>query len=78
MFNPEQVAAALNAAPDRVDDPDTPYDPNDEAAVDAFWENAEVRKCKLAGLLSRCDPCAPIPQAVTEWDNMPATGRETW
>ncbi|EIJ33378.1 BrnA antitoxin family protein [Thiothrix nivea] len=42
-FRPEQIAAAVDAAHDKVEDPDTPYDPNDEAAVNAFWENAEVR-----------------------------------
>jgi hypothetical protein len=44
----KHFAAALAAALDRVDDPDTPYDPNDEAAVDAFWENAEVRMPKAS------------------------------
>ena len=43
FFSPEQMAAALDAAPERVIDPDTPYDPNDETAVNAFWEGAEVR-----------------------------------
>ena len=28
------------AAPDHVDDPECPYDPNDPEAVDAYWENA--------------------------------------
>lgn len=31
------------------EDPDTPYDPNDEEAVSAFWENAEVRMPKTRG-----------------------------
>jgi uncharacterized protein (DUF4415 family) len=38
----ESLAAALAAAPDHVVDPDCPYDPNDEAAVSAFWEGAIV------------------------------------
>jgi uncharacterized protein (DUF4415 family) len=37
------MAAALAAAPERIDDPDCPYDPNDPAAVAAFWAKAEVR-----------------------------------
>ncbi|MDQ5770256.1 MAG: AbrB/MazE/SpoVT family DNA-binding domain-containing protein [Candidatus Thiothrix sulfatifontis] len=36
------------------------------------------KKYKLADLLSKCDPSAPIPTAVTEWDNLPATGNEVW
>jgi len=39
-ISPEQMAAALAAAPERVDDPDCPYDPNDPAAVDAYWKGA--------------------------------------
>ncbi len=38
------MQAALDAAPDRVDDPESPYDPNDGAAVSAFWSGAEVRQ----------------------------------
>ncbi len=43
-FSQEQMQSALDAAPDRVNDPDLPYDPHDEAAVSAFWANAEVRQ----------------------------------
>lgn len=38
--SPEQMQAMIDAAPEHVDDPDCPYDPNDPQAVDAFWENA--------------------------------------
>lgn len=38
----EQMAAALAAAPDRIDDPECPYDPNDAEAVGAYWDNAIV------------------------------------
>lgn len=48
-FNPAQIAAALDAAPERIEDKDTPYDPNDEAAVNAFWEHAEVQMPKTRG-----------------------------
>lgn len=42
--NPEEVAAAITKAPERVEDPDCPYDPNDPAAVERFWKNATVRR----------------------------------
>lgn len=41
-LSPEQMAAAIAAAPDHVHDPDSPYDPNDPAAVEAFWKNGVV------------------------------------
>lgn len=40
----EAVEAAVTRAPDRVDDPDCPYDPNDPEAVEGFWKNATVRR----------------------------------
>ena len=42
-FSKEQMAAAIAAAPDRVDDPKSPYDPNDAASVAAFWAKGKVR-----------------------------------
>ncbi len=42
--NPDEIAAAIEAAPERVDDPESPYDPNDPAAVEAFWRKATVRR----------------------------------
>ncbi len=41
---PEDIASAIATAPERVDDPECPYDPNDPAAVEAFWKNATVRR----------------------------------
>ena len=41
-FNQEQIDAAIARAPERVDDPDSPYDPNDEAAVKAYWSKAKI------------------------------------
>lgn len=38
------IEAALAAAPDRVVDPECPYDPNDPAAVAEFWKGATVRR----------------------------------
>ena len=40
----EQIKALIDAAPEQVNDPDSPYDPNDEKAVNAFWKNAVVVK----------------------------------
>jgi uncharacterized protein (DUF4415 family) len=33
----------VGKAPERVEDPESPYDPNDPSAVEAFWKNATVR-----------------------------------
>lgn len=41
--SPEEVAAAIAKAPDRVQDPECPYNPNDPAAVESFWKSATVR-----------------------------------
>lgn len=41
-FTQEEVDAAIAAAPDYVDDPDCPYDPNDEASVHEYWSKAIV------------------------------------
>lgn len=42
-FSTEQITAALAAAPDHVNDPETPYDPNDALSVDAYWGKATIR-----------------------------------
>ena len=42
--NPEDIAAAIAQAPERVEDPECSYDPNDPAAVEAFWQEATVRR----------------------------------
>ncbi len=34
----------IAAAPERVDDADCPYDPNDPKAIAAFWKNGVVVK----------------------------------
>ncbi len=39
-----QIQAAVAAAPDKVSDPQTPYDPNDPKAIAAFWKGAVVTK----------------------------------
>jgi len=43
-MSPEEAAAAIARAPERVQDPESPYDPNDPAAVEGFWKNATVRR----------------------------------
>jgi hypothetical protein len=42
--SPEGIAAAIAQAPERVEDPECSYDPNDPAAVEAFWQDATVRR----------------------------------
>lgn len=39
---------------------------------------AARKKYKLADLLAKCDPDAPMPQEVKDWENMPAVGNEVW
>ena len=43
-FTPEQIKAAIKAAPDRVHDPDCPYDLNDRKEVAAFFKDAVVTR----------------------------------
>lgn len=50
LFSKKQMAAAVAAAPDRVDDPDCPYDPNDAKAVAAFWAKGKARLPGQRGL----------------------------
>lgn len=40
-FTKEQMEAAIAAAPAYVNDPDSPYDPNNEEEVRAFWSKAK-------------------------------------
>jgi uncharacterized protein (DUF4415 family) len=42
--SPEEVAATIAQAPERLQDPECPYDPNDPKAVESFWKNATVRR----------------------------------
>jgi len=41
---PRQTKTAIAAAPEYVNDPDFPYDPNDPKAVETFWKNGVVVK----------------------------------
>jgi hypothetical protein len=65
-FDKGALEAALAAAPDRVEDADCPYDPNDPNAVDNFWKNAIVSyshaelKAKLAERGKRGPNKAPL------------------
>ncbi|TAN48812.1 MAG: hypothetical protein EPN21_13975 [Methylococcaceae bacterium] len=47
--SPEQWEKLIATAPERVNDLECPYDPNDAAAVEAFWKDAVVVRA----------PCAP-------------------
>jgi uncharacterized protein (DUF4415 family) len=38
----EEWEALIAEAPEHIDDPECPYDPNDPVAVEAFWKNAVV------------------------------------
>jgi len=42
-FSKEQVAAAIAAAPEKLQDATCPYDPNDAAAVAAYWAKGKLR-----------------------------------
>jgi uncharacterized protein (DUF4415 family) len=41
-FTAKQIKAAIEAAPERVRDPDSPYDPNDPNAVAEYFKDAVV------------------------------------
>ncbi|MES2017942.1 MAG: BrnA antitoxin family protein [Pseudomonadota bacterium] len=43
VFSEEMKSAAIAAASDHVHDPQCPYDPNDPAAVAAFWAKGKLR-----------------------------------
>lgn len=42
--NERRWAAAVDLAPENIQDPECPYDPNDEKAVTAFWAKAKVTR----------------------------------
>lgn len=54
------MEAAIAAAPDRIDDPECPYDPNDADSVAAFWAKGKVRRPGQRGPQKR-----PTKVAVT-------------
>jgi hypothetical protein len=37
---PDEIESVIQAAPERVHDPECPYDPNDPSAVEKFWSKA--------------------------------------
>ena len=41
---PEEWERIIANAPETVDDPDCPYDPNDAQAVEAYWKDAIVSR----------------------------------
>ena len=40
----EAIEAAIARAPERVEDPESAYDPNDPEAVEKFWRKGTVRR----------------------------------
>jgi uncharacterized protein (DUF4415 family) len=58
-FSAAQIKSAIAAAPDRVDDADSPYDPNDAAAVEAFWAKAKLSLPDHSASLAVTIPCSP-------------------
>lgn len=48
----EEVSSAIEAAPERIHDPELPYDPADPKAVEAFWKGSRVRTPPGTGVLS--------------------------
>ncbi len=54
------MEAAIAAAPDRIDDTECPYDPNDADSVTAFWAKGKVRRPGQRGPQKR-----PTKVAVT-------------
>lgn len=43
-MKPEEITSAITAAPERVHDPESSYNPNDPAEVEAFWKDGTVRR----------------------------------
>lgn len=67
----EEWEAVIAEAPESVDDPECPYDPNDPRSVDAFWDHAivshshaELRE-KLAKRRTRGPQKAPLKVPTT-------------
>jgi uncharacterized protein (DUF4415 family) len=46
---PEEITSAIETAPERILDPESPYDPNDPKAVEAFWKSSSVRRAGQRG-----------------------------
>lgn len=46
VINPEERKAALDAAPDQVNDSAVPYNSDNPKAVDAYWDKAIVTHSK--------------------------------
>ncbi len=41
-LSPEQLEAMIANAPETVDDPECPYDPNDSTSIETFWKDGVV------------------------------------
>ncbi|HEX3125826.1 MAG TPA: BrnA antitoxin family protein [Thermoanaerobaculia bacterium] len=40
----EKISSVIEAAPERIHDPESAYDPADPKAVEAFWKGSSVRR----------------------------------
>ena len=60
VFSPDQIDSAIASAPDRMDDPACPYDPNDADAVATYWAKGKVHLPGQRGTQKR-----PTKVAVT-------------
>ena len=71
--SPEEIEAAIAAAPEQAEDLECPYDPNDAGQVDAYWQNATVVReggypavqTALAEMRGLRSPCTPLKVPVT-------------
>ena len=71
--SPEEIEAAIAAAPEQAEDLECPYDPNDAGQVDAYWQNATVVReggypavqAALAEMRGLRSPCTLLKVPVT-------------
>ncbi|MFT0546362.1 AbrB/MazE/SpoVT family DNA-binding domain-containing protein [Allopusillimonas ginsengisoli] len=49
-----------------------------EQSGDGFILRQAKRRYTLDELLAQCDPAAPMPAALAEWDDAPVIGGEKW
>ena len=49
-----------------------------ESSAEGLLIRPGGRKYSLDELLAQCNPRAPMPKTLAQWQDMPAVGRETW
>lgn len=79
FFTQAQIDAAIAAAPEHVDDPDSPYDMNDPAAIHAYWSKAVLtfpgshpHQDPLWRTRGKLRPAEPQEKAETKQSPLPA------